>query len=248
MFFFLLNFRKMQITRLILLVLIQSLFSSAVFGDQLTILTSLRNTFRNAYPPGYPQFAVLYLHHGSLADPEPMYDVQDLCTETDRRNVIKEATEMWSQGTGPDKMIIENHPPVWPLPELLKEVCKSEHPNVATAGHNKELKQPLNAGHSEYLLLNLYLKKMLAFYKKYTEGSCPEGVFLFSYLSPCFIDVKMSSCMDTIRSAKEKVINKMCPDTPFYFGYTSVYQGKKEKWNEAKMWLQLSNINVIHVP
>ncbi|XP_028406300.1 uncharacterized protein LOC114528782 [Dendronephthya gigantea] len=238
----------MQIRRFIGLVLILSL-SSAVFGDEKAILTTLRNNFRNAYPPGQGQFGVLYLHQGSVAT-DPVYDVQNLCTVVDKggqRNIIKASANVWAQNKGPKNVIMRFKPPIWPtqIPVLASD-CKNQHPNVATAGFDKYLNKPVaNAGHSEYLLLNLALGKMLQSYKRNSAGNvCPGAIFLYTYNSPCYNSRFPSNCVKEIINARQDIIKRECPGTPFHVGYTSVYFKNQAGWDKA---LTTAKINVIHV-
>ena len=244
MFFRLLLEIKMLITRFFVLFLIESFYRTALAGEK-EILTSLRNNFRAAYPPNQNQYGVLYLHKGNMDSP-PAYDVQGLCNYK-AINRIKVAMERWARNAGTNAWIMQQDPPIWPTQsKLLQNECNSQHPNVATAGYNKVL--PLNTGHSEYLLLNLAMQPMLESYiKNEPNKRCPDAIFLYSHESPCYRDAKMSSCVSVIRKTKENVINKRCAGTPFYVGYTSVYQGNQQGWEEGKMWLIMDGINVIQV-
>ncbi|XP_028406392.1 uncharacterized protein LOC114528868 [Dendronephthya gigantea] len=251
----------MQIRRFIGLVFILS-FSSAEFEKERSIMTTLRNNFRNAYPAGQ-QFGVLYLHKGSVAtDPVVSYDVQNLCTDVDKsgtqKNVIRSTAASWSTNIfNPANGVTRFDPPIWPtMTPLLAEDCKNRHPNVATAGYDQSIHKPVsNAGHSEYFLLTLALKKMLQSYKQNSEGNvCPGAIFLYSYNSPCYslpYGKYGFNCMNSIGFARKDTINVECSGTtevPFYVGYTKKYNGKKEDWKAEKEALESVNVDVIQVP
>jgi hypothetical protein len=141
-------------------------------------------------------------------------------------------------------MIANMIPPIWPTGRpVIDNACKGSHPNVATAGFDKnEKKSPLNAGHSEYYLLYLALEKMLKSYRTNEQSNCPGAAFLYTVNSPC------SSCHWDIRKAKERVFDKQCQNMPFYVGYTDVYQKDYNTWKQIEALLGVNGINVIEVP
>ena len=215
------------------------------------ILTDLKNTFRNAYGSGGGQYAVLYIHKGNpMASSAPVYDVSNVCGAPPRSNFIRETIKDWMSGKGKDVYsITAEDSPLWPNSLFVKPnlaSCENAdagftlYPNVATAGRRKTQRppNPSNKFHSEYLLKNAFGQMMLSY--TYKERGCPGAVFLYTFLTPC------DSCKDSVKNMVHdirisKAQGKYCTNTPFYLGYTNVY----EKWDKIEPFLKKAGATII---